>query len=156
MTISEQKLARLIDEHEINRTLYQWVHALDTGSFDEVMDCYAPGGTMHVFNHDYKVETEEEFHKFVDMNVAHKGHLHLNCTPRVRFDGDTAKVESYIVRLDAVGESKEPLVRAFAVYRDDFVRSEDGRWRISFRYVDRVGFSTVGVDPSHPAVARLK
>ncbi|MFK0113345.1 nuclear transport factor 2 family protein [Streptomyces sp. NPDC091217] len=150
--VTSEQVANIVDEHEIVRTINQWAQALDAGDFESFMDCYAPDGTMEVFHKGDPIATQEAFRAFMDLNVSQGAHLHLVCTPQVQLDGDRASAHSYVVRLDAYDDA--PLIRAFATYRDEFVRSEDGRWRIHYRFVNRISFSSHGVDPSHPALIR--
>ncbi len=152
MTVTDAQITRTVVTNEIVRTLNQWAHALDTGAFEDFMDCHTEGSQMEVFSKGHPFIEREDYKNFVDMNVNQGQHLHVVTTPHIVLNeaGDAAKVSSYVVRLDPWGEDKEPLTRAFAIYHDDFVASEDGRWRIAYRYIERVAFNLAGVPKGHP------
>jgi hypothetical protein len=62
-------------------------------------------------------------------------HKHLLIEPRITLDGDQAAVDSYFLKVDAQSDGPSQIV-AMGRYRDQLVRSSDGRWRFRERLAE--------------------
>jgi ketosteroid isomerase-like protein len=130
-----ERVRRLEDERSILDTLYAYGHSLDYGERDEWIDCWAENGVLHWPHQSFR--GREEIASAFDghSHAPEAYHKHLLIEPRVRLEGDRARVDSYFSRVDGTPEG--PRVRSIGRYRDIVVRCPDGRWRIEERRTER-------------------
>jgi ketosteroid isomerase-like protein len=134
----EERLALLENEREILRTLHAYGNSIDYGNEEEFIDCWLPDAEMHWPIPPYAAP----FIGHDRIREAFRGHTHAPATyhkhfvvdPRIRIDGDVARVESYFARLDKDGDG--PYVRGFGRYLDVLLRCPDGRWRFKERHAE--------------------
>jgi 3-phenylpropionate/cinnamic acid dioxygenase small subunit len=149
------RLARLEDERSILDTLYQYSHCIDYGLEEQWVDCFtedavwesrrSPEAALGVLGRPgqaWVVRGRVELAKFIASHTRapEAWHKHMLCEPRVDIDGDRAQVDSYFARIDL--HPTGSFIRAFGRYRDELVRSSDGRWRLSHRIAE--------IDGTHP------
>jgi len=136
------RLSALEDERAILRTLYQYGHSIDYGLEESWVDCFTDDGIFDVRMRNgepfMRYEGRQKLHEMVAEHtrppVAY--HKHLIAEPVIDVEGDTAKVDTYFARLDSPDDGGDAVVTAIGRYRDEFVRSPDGRWRIRIRLAE--------------------
>jgi ketosteroid isomerase-like protein len=141
----EDRVRLLEDEREITRRLYAYGHCIDYGIEDAFVDCFTEDATLSYSwdaantvtdtgnAGDRRYEGRDEISGFVrnHTNAPDVYHKHALVEPQIELDGDRATATSYFMRLDRSGNG--PMMSSFGRYRDVFVRSPDGRWRIKER-----------------------
>src|SRR5450759_4439178 len=140
----ETRLARLEEEHEILRTMYQYGHSHDYGPLDEFLDCFIDDAVLERRRRDVPGQARPP-----RVNVGRDGlvhyfgthkrapdlyYKHLVVEPWITVDGDEARVISYFVKIDEHPDG--PYIYAVVRYRDHLVRCPDGRWRFGHRVVE--------------------
>ena len=151
----EDRLAALEAERAVLDTLYRYGHAIDYGDEAAWVDCFTEDGVWDVRpgpaaapgTREQVVRGADELRAFIPTHsrAPDAWHKHLLCEPRLRFDGDRCRAESYFVRVDA--HPKRIFMKAFGRYVDDLVRCDDGVWRIQRRvaeieFTDPLGLPT--------------
>jgi SnoaL-like domain len=131
---------RLEDRREVQRTLYQYAHTLDYGPEAEFLDAFLAEATWERVHARAPGEVRrfagrEELSRFFrDPKRGRAPEVyfkHLLLEPWVIFDGDSAAVTSYFVRLQE--HPQGPYIYAFGHYEDILNRCADGRWRFASR-----------------------
>lgn len=138
------RLDRLEAERAIVETMYAYGRALDYGDREGFLDCFTDDA-------DYVVDMRLggaavlSFHGREDLAGYHDWHTHapdawhkhVATNPAITIDGDTATAVSYFLRLDSDAETGAPsTVSSSGRYVDEFVRGDDGGWRIRSRRCD--------------------
>jgi ketosteroid isomerase-like protein len=138
------RLDRLEAERAIVQTMYAYGRALDYGDLEGFLDCFTDDA-------DYVVDMRLggpavlEFHGREELAGYHEWHTHapnawhkhVATNPAITIDGDTATAVSYFMRLDSDAETGAPsVVSSSGRYVDEFVRGDDGGWRIRSRLCD--------------------
>ena len=133
MPTIEQRLQVLEDERSILNTMYTYGHALDYGYEEEFVDCWTDDASLDWPTRPAPFHGKEAIRgAFTSHTHAPKAaHKHLLCEPRIRIEGDTARVDSMFVRVDQY--SGIPHIRIYGRYFDEFRRCADGRWRFTNR-----------------------
>lgn len=139
-----ERVRALEDERDVLRTLYAYSYALDYEREDEFLECFTATATWTVAPArpwaGFEARTyagREALRRFFREHIdgGSRSHKHLLVEPRVALDGDTARVESYYVRIDEDGEA--PYLFSMGRYSDVLIRCDDGRWRLAQRQAYR-------------------
>ncbi len=143
----ERRLGVLDDERAILSTLNTYGHTIDHGLKAQWLDCFAEDAV-------YKVQASgvalPELFGIAQPPTGLRGrvalsayiakhssapvlwHKHCLSEPIIKLEGDSqASVESYFVRLDE--DQNGAYILAFGRYRDQMVKSPDGKWRFKRR-----------------------
>ena len=143
----ERRLTALEDEIAIISRLSTYGHTIDYGLEDQWLDCFtedavyrvqASGVTLPDLFGISQPQTGLKGRAALSAYIARHSHApgrwHKHCLsgPVVRLKGDSqASVESYFVRLDE--DQNGAYILAFGRYRDQMVKSPDGKWRFKER-----------------------
>jgi ketosteroid isomerase-like protein len=131
-------------ERAIVQTMYAYGRALDYGDLDGFLECFTEdadyvvdmrlgGPAVLKFHGRDELAGYHEWHT----HAPNAWHKHVGTNPAITIDGDTASVVSYFMRLDSDAENGAPsAVSSSGRYLDEFVRGDDGRWRIRSRRCD--------------------
>jgi hypothetical protein len=138
----EGRLARLEARDEILELIARYSYTIDyhnkhDGLDEGWVDCFAPDGVWDIRSGPYlgHHEGRDQLRDFIAGHVnTPADYQHLAISPRIAIDGDRAKVDSYLVRVEH-GESG-PKVDCFGRYTDEVVRCTDGRWRFQKRTIE--------------------
>ena len=146
-------LQALCDETEIRRVVQNWALWRDTGAWENLRGCYAPGARVQTT---WLVGTAEEFiaasQASFERPQAPRG-THAIGASSIRIEGDKALAETRMTLLvRATLEGLEVDATAWGRFVDWFVRI-DGRWAIARRYAIHEKDRLDTVDPA--AVLKL-
>jgi len=130
-TSLEQRIARIEDERAIQQTMYRYGYAIDYGSEDEWLSCWAEDAALYW--------SESPFRGHEQLLAAFRAHTHAPdvfhkhfvVNAQIDVAGDSASARSMFARLDSYPDG--PQILAFGRYVDKFVRGADGGWRFSER-----------------------
>jgi ketosteroid isomerase-like protein len=135
-----ERLDRFDAERAIVETMYAYGSALDYGDRDRFLQCFTDDADYVVdmrigADGGFAFHGQEELTKYFEdhTHAPTAWHKHVTTNPSIEIHGDTARASSYFLRVDAGTESAPAYVLASGRYLDDFVRDEDGRWRIRSR-----------------------
>lgn len=133
------RVQRLEDERGVLRTLHRYAHCIDYGREREWVDCFAEDGVFDVRREDPPGDRYVGHDALAGFVAAHTRapdhwHKHLVLGPVIEVEGDEARAESYLARLDLMRD--EPVIRSFGRYRDRLVRCPDDVWRIRERIAE--------------------
>ncbi len=138
------RLDRLEAERAIVETMYAYGRALDYGDRDGFLDCFTDdadyvvdmrlgGAAVLSFHGREELAGYHDWHT----HAPDAWHKHVATNPAITIDGDTATAVSYFLRLDSDAETGAPsTVSSSGRYVDEFVRGDDGSWRIRSRRCD--------------------
>lgn len=135
----ERRLAILEEERAILNTMYRYAHTIDYGLEEEWVDLFTEDGIFDVHMikgfESYRIEGKAALASFVASHTRapYRYHKHLLCEPIISLDGDSAKVVSYLVRLDTDSAGPYPIV--FGRYHDHLVKQGD-LWKFKQRLVE--------------------
>ena len=141
LTALVARLDRLEAERAIIATMYAYGRALDYGDRDAFLDCFTDdadyvvdmrlgGSAVLSFHGQEELEGYHEWHT----HAPDAWHKHVATNPAITVYGDTATAVSYFLRLDSDRETAAPsAVSSSGRYVDEFVRGDDGAWRIRSR-----------------------
>lgn len=126
--------ASVADELAVLRTLAAYCHHCDDGQLAELVALFTPDacfvrGAIQVTGH---AALREYFAERQGLPEQRGRHLTVNSV--VDLSGGTARALSDFVYLKYVDGRLAPFLAGR--YRDDFVRSDDGRWRFTRREVE--------------------
>lgn len=145
--IDVTRLARAADQQEISDVIYRYCRGIDRCDFDLVRSCYHPDA---IDDHGDFRGGVEDFVAYVQKGLPRfERTMHFIGNLLVEPDGDTARVESYIVAYHRLRQSRTKPERDYTVglrYVDDFER-RDGEWRIAARVCT---FEWSRIDPVAP------
>jgi 3-phenylpropionate/cinnamic acid dioxygenase small subunit len=134
-----RRLAQLEDERAIQQRLYTYGHSIDYGLEADWVDCFTEDGVWDVrqrvkTNHHIYCSGRAELAKYITTHTRApmKWHKHLLMELKIDLDGDSARVDSYFLRVDQKEGARSEIV-AMGRYRDTMVRDADGQWRIKER-----------------------
>ena len=131
------RIATLEAEHEVVQTLNRYVHAVDYGDMEGLLDCYLPDAD-HITNLPMgNLKGHEEILSFYRLRptAPEKYEKHLVVEPVIAvLNSDEAAVDSYYLLVQ--DRPTGPFVSHYGRYRDRLVRCEDGRWRFKVRRVE--------------------
>ena len=127
----------------ISRTLFALAHTLDYGDNEGWVDCFVPDAVFEMVEVSETERVTRVSHTSRDALAAfipghshapEHFHKHLVGDPIITVTGETAACRSYLTRIDK-GENG-PYLWSFGRYLDEFVRSSDGKWRVSKRVIE--------------------
>ena len=128
-----ERLARLIDHHEISEVVHRYCRGIDRMDWDLVRSCYHPDAFD---DHGGFVGTVEEFIAYIQAELPRfERTQHFIGNLMVDVHGDRARAETYLVAYHRLRPSSTKPERDFVAglrYVDDFQR-RDGEWRIAAR-----------------------
>ncbi len=140
------RLDLLEAERAVLHTLNRYGHAIDYGLEADWVDCFLPTGAYDLrfrekpkaYNPLQGTPTERgarhvghaQIAAFVANHTRAPGrwHKHVLVEPMITVTGDTARVQSYFLRVDHEDEGKAA-IRSFGRYLDRMRRCADGQWR---------------------------
>ena len=146
-------LRGLIDERAIVDVLHRYGHALDYGEPDVWLDLFeadaiyglryreglAPRaiGSAEVSGNVRRYQGHRDLEDFAraHSSAPDRYHKHLTTNWQIALTGQSARVDSYFTRLDAVEGGGIQIVAA-GRYRDQLRRGEDERWRFASRVAE--------------------
>lgn len=138
----ESQLQLAEDRVDIIETLYRLAHTIDYGEHASWIDCFtedAEFSMVEMMTREPVVKAQhvgrDKLASFIPNHTSAPDyfHKHLVANPVVKITGDTAYTESYMTRVD---EGDRPFVWSIGRYRDDWVRGDDGRWRVRKRIIE--------------------
>ncbi|MFJ8023545.1 nuclear transport factor 2 family protein [Streptomyces sp. NPDC096311] len=136
-----ERLRRLEDERAIVDTMNGTALAMDYGDRDLFLGSFTSDADYAVEvrtrpEYNVRVHGQDEIGAYFDRHTHAPAVWHKNVVtnPSVVVTGDTAKVTSYLIRLGA--EEKGSANVAFGRLTDDFVRGDDGKWRLKSRLAE--------------------
>lgn len=146
----EKRIQRLEDERDILDVIAAYGHYIDYGKPDEWKDLFTPDGRYWVTargNHIPKVIVDQPQGGMTAIERAgyiaghphapDAWHKHCASVPRITFTSDTtAKGETYFFRLDETSQGGAAYVLVFGIYKDEFVKCDDGKWRFKMRKIE--------------------
>jgi hypothetical protein len=132
-------------EHEIQKIVYGYADAVDTGNFERLGEYFARGQVRVDGVEAVYVGTEgvlgmfHEFTRFYDDGTPSTKHVTTNLRIEVDESGQSASAKSYFTVLQARPEL--PLQIVIAGRYDDKFELVDGKWYLTdrFEYCDLVG-----------------
>ena len=134
------RLEHLEAERAIVDTMYAYGSSLDYGDRDRFLQCFTSDAEYVV---DMRSDADAGFtfrgHEELDgyytghSHAPDAWHKHVTTNPSVTVDGGRASAVSYFLRVDAGPEIGPAFVLASGRYLDEFVRGDDGAWRIRSR-----------------------
>jgi ketosteroid isomerase-like protein len=131
------RIAVLEAQHEVVQTLNQYVHAVDYGDMDALLDCYVPDAD-HLTNLPMgNLKGHQEILSVYRLRptAPEKFEKHLVVEPMIEvLNADEATADSYYLLVQ--DRPTGPFVSHYGRYRDRFVRCDDGRWRFKVRSVE--------------------
>jgi ketosteroid isomerase-like protein len=138
----EQRLRQLEDERAVVASLYRYAHAIDYGDEATWVDCFTEDGAFDMRNRpNFDVpgrrhEGRAALAAFIKTHTRAPEvyHKHVVVQPQITIDGDTARVRSFLFRLDE--SNGAPYVLVFGRYLDTMRRGDDGWWRFRERVVE--------------------
>lgn len=139
----ERRLDTLDATSAITRTLFTLAHTLDYGDNEGWVDCFVQDAVFQMVEVSETDRVTKVNHTSRDALAAfipghshapEHFHKHLVADPVITVTGDTATCESYMTRIDK-GDNG-PFLWSFGRYLDEFVRSDDGKWRVSKRVIE--------------------
>jgi hypothetical protein len=160
----DRRLRALEDEREIQRTIFQFGHAIDYGLEKDWLDCFVADGELDVL-YGAREPRRVALGTRHARGVLHRGHReleawiaghtrppagihkHVYVEPRIEVDGDSASSITYMTRVDLIDGTPE--IFAFGRYHDQWVRCDDGRWRLRRRAIEIEG-QAERVAPPYP------
>jgi hypothetical protein len=131
MSNLEDRIRRIEDERDIQQTMYRYGYAIDYGSEDEWMNCWAADAILHWSDPPYRGHEQLRTAFRTHTHAPGVFHKHFLVNARISVLVDAAKAESMFARLDSYPDG--PQILAFGRYLDKFIRCEDGCWRFSER-----------------------
>jgi Ketosteroid isomerase homolog len=129
----EERLRRLEDERDIQRTMATYGHAIDSGDEAAFMDCWAPDAILDWPTRDRPMRGHDEIRAAFrwHTHAPQALHKHVMVEPVIDIHGDSADVTSMFARFDRYGGV--PLIRIYGRYLDRLTRCGDGKWRFTHR-----------------------
>lgn len=143
------------DYDEIRNLIARYAHAADNYDADGWADCFAEHGSLTEYGE--TIVGREKIRELGRMALDRMGtevsaankHVQVNSAIDVGGQGASATTDLLVVTLSPDGWR----IRGCGVYGDEFVRDEDGRWKISSRTATWTGES--GHDPLNPGLAEV-
>ncbi|MGI5223112.1 nuclear transport factor 2 family protein [Nocardia sp. CA-290969] len=124
------------DVLEIHRLKYRYVRALDTKLWEDFAETMTPEATA-TYSEYLQFESREAFLTFMRNTLGpHVITEHRVDHPEVDVHGDRASGVWYLSDTVLIPENNM-LLRGAAFYTDEYVRCDDGRWRIAHTGYER-------------------
>lgn len=126
----------LDDITAISRLKFRYLRSLDTKSWDEFADTMIPDATA-TYSEYLQFESRDAFLAFMRNTLGPHVITEHRCDhPEIDVDGDTATGTWYLADTVLI-PGHNMLLRGAAFYSDEYVRCDDGRWRISHTGYER-------------------
>lgn len=120
----------------ISRLKFRYLRSLDTKSWDEFADTLIPEATA-TYSEYLQFESREAFLAFLRNTLGPHVITEHRCDhPEIDVDGDTATGTWYLADTVIIPEHNMCL-RGAAFYTDNYVRCDDGHWRIAHTGYER-------------------
>lgn len=127
---ADQALRNLVDIEGIKRLKHRYLRCLDGKQWDEFTETLSPEITAKYGK--YVFDTRESLVRFMRKHMGRNEMLteHFGAHPEITVDGDTA--HGYWHLSDTVLiPTENVMLRGAALYDEDYVRGDDGQWRIA-------------------------
>lgn len=152
----EKRVQALEDERAILETIYNYGHYIDYGLKEEWLDLWIDNAVYHVTRRGQTLpqvivpqpegglKGKATLREYVMLhpNAPDAWHKHMVGSPKIRLESETeASAETYFYRLDEVQNGTSAIMEGwayilvFGIYKDKFVKCDDGKWRFEERYV---------------------
>lgn len=126
----------LDDITAISRLKFRYLRSLDTKSWDEFADTMIPEATA-TYSEYLQFESRDAFIAFMRNTLGPHVITEHRCDhPEIDVDGDSATGTWYLADTVLI-PGHNMLLRGAAFYSDEYVRCDDGRWRISHTGYER-------------------
>lgn len=126
----------LDDITAISRLKFRYLRCLDTKSWDEFADTMIPDATA-TYSEYLQFESRDAFLAFMRNTLGPHVITEHRCDhPEIDVDGDAATGTWYLADTVLI-PGHNMLLRGAAFYSDEYVRCDDGRWRISHTGYER-------------------
>ncbi|MFI2337721.1 nuclear transport factor 2 family protein [Nocardia rhamnosiphila] len=120
----------------IHRLKYRYLRTLDTKLWDDLADTLIPEATA-TYSEYLQFESREAFLTFLRNTLGPHVITEHHCDhPEIDIDGDRATGVWYLSDTALIPENNM-LLRGSAFYNDEYVRCDDGRWRIAHTGYER-------------------
>lgn len=120
----------------IHRLKYRYLRTLDTKLWDDLADTLIPEATA-TYSEYLQFESREAFLTFLRNTLGPHVITEHHCDhPEIDVDGDRATGIWYLSDTALIPENNM-LMRGSAYYNDQYVRCDDGRWRIAHTGYER-------------------
>ncbi|WP_281196891.1 nuclear transport factor 2 family protein [Nocardia altamirensis] len=127
---------RLDDITAISRLKFRYLRSLDTKSWDEFADTMIPEATA-TYSEYLQFESRDAFLAFMRNTLGPHVITEHRCDhPEIDVDGDSAIGTWYLADTVLI-PGHNMLLRGAAFYSDEYVRCDDGQWRISHTGYER-------------------
>ncbi|CAM4253996.1 nuclear transport factor 2 family protein [Nocardia ninae] len=127
---------KLDDVTAISRLKFRYLRTLDTKSWDEFADTMIPEATA-TYSEYLQFESRDAFLAFMRNTLGPHVITEHRCDhPEIDIDGDSATGTWYLADTVLI-PGHNMLLRGAAFYSDEYVRCDDGRWRISHTGYER-------------------
>ncbi|PXX68580.1 SnoaL-like protein [Nocardia tenerifensis] len=127
---------RFDDVAAISRLKFRYMRTLDTKSWDEFADTMIPEATA-TYSEYLQFESRDAFLAFMRNTLGPHVITEHRCDhPEIDVDGDSATGTWYLADTVLI-PGHNMLLRGAAFYSDEYVRCDDGRWRISHTGYER-------------------
>lgn len=127
---------KLDDVTAISRLKFRYLRSLDTKSWDEFADTMIPEATA-TYSEYLQFESRDAFLAFMRNTLGPHVITEHRCDhPEIDVDGDAATGTWYLADTVLI-PGHNMLLRGAAFYSDEYVRCDDGRWRISHTGYER-------------------
>ena len=148
----KKRLQTLEDEKQIIETLHRYSHTIDYGPPEAWAGVFTEDGVFDVYRINGRKTHKESGRKELANYLSTKRlppllyDKHLVCSPVISIEGNTAKVESYVVLLREMEEGGAT-VASWGRYHDTLAKQADGKWLIK----ERLAEMEVGVGRTYKA-----
>ncbi len=132
-----RRLQILEDIEAIRQTKYDYFHALDLKRWDELGDCFAPDIVAEYGRPDWHVEGRTGLVEWLEANEGGDNYAvsHSSHNPQIRILSEN-EATGFFKLHDWVIIEPSITLKGWGHYDDEFVREEDGRWRIKRLMLD--------------------
>ena len=146
----DDRLQKVIDEHEIDQLLTAWAFARDHGDWDSLTRCFHDDASIHIswFSGAASEFVEHSKNMVAVIKPGEHG-KHQIGRGKIQVNGNKAVSECHVELLRRViGEEFDFDTLTWGRFIDKFEKREDGAWRISQR---TMVYEKDRMDPINPA-----